>query len=783
MNIFQSLSARITISLALGLVLILFTCGWFIGSSIHDQAFSLVSKEKENVLALQAENAALPLWNLDYEQLRVIIHNIAEDDAVVYAYVLDEDNKKIDINAGHEISEADAAAFATINRPITFTNQDKEENLGTLSVVFDYSSVEEQVKHLTQLMGAIVSLLLVFLVTGVYFITRHMIKPLTRLSEQLDHFSDSDTSTQLEDVSHSKVTEVRRLFIALQEMGNRIKTNTKALKLSEQRSRGIIDGSVDTIITINERGLIQSFNVSGEKMFGYASTEVIGQNVKILMPDHYAKEHNGYLEKYHDTQQKNFIGTGREVPAQRKDGSIFPMRLAISEITLDEEKIFVGMISDITQAVADRDEIRRKSEAAEEAQKEVEILFDQAELAREKAEQANKAKSEFLANMSHELRTPLNSLLLLSEDLIENEEKNLTEEQIEDLDIIHSGGKNLLVLINDILDLSKVEAGKMNVNFDNVSLEFIKRNTNASFQHMADAKGLHFSINITKDAPTHIRSDSVRLEQILRNFLSNAIKFTREGAVTLDIYVPHDDQDMIAFAVTDSGIGIPSNKQGDIFQAFQQADGSTEREYGGTGLGLSISTQLADLLGGSISLKSTEGKGSTFTITLPQKQYGEEEGDTPAEDDTLKDITEVDREEEIMPESLYPTEDFTGKSLLIVDDDARNIFSISRILGKTGIDIHTAQTGNEALELLKNNLNINIILMDILMPEMDGLEVTKKIRQQDRLSQIPIIAVTSKDIDESKDICIEAGANAHISKPFDKEALFEIVSKFLKESV
>jgi hypothetical protein len=247
------------------------------------------------------------------------------------------------------------------------------------------------------------------------------------------------------------------------------------------------------------------------------------------------------------------------------------------------------------------------------------MLFFDAENSRKMAETASKTKSEFLANMSHELRTPLNSLLLLSQDLLENDEENLTSEQLEDVSVIYNGGKNLLTLINDILGLSKVEAGKMVAVVDEVAIETLMSNAKLSFGPVAEQKGLTLDIEASNDLPQTIRTDMTRLEQILRNFLSNALKFTHQGSVGLRNFVQDLMPDLIHFAVNDTGIGIPKDKVEAVFNAFEQVDGSTSREYGGTGLGLSICLELAALLGGKIQVESKQGKGSTFTLSIPME--------------------------------------------------------------------------------------------------------------------------------------------------------------------
>ncbi|MFQ5676983.1 MAG: ATP-binding protein, partial [bacterium] len=276
--------------------------------------------------------------------------------------------------------------------------------------------------------------------------------------------------------------------------------------------------------------------------------------------------------------------------------------------------------------------LEKQSEEIREKNRDLEKVRQEIERKAEELEISSKYKSEFLANMSHELRTPLNSLLLLARNLMENKEGALTEDQVESARIIYQSGNDLLALINEILDLSKIESGKMVLNIESFKIEEIAENMKSIFRHVAKDKGLSFKIKLDKKLPPAMRSDRQRLEQIVKNLISNALKFTETGSITVKFFRPPQSTDLsrcgldleqaIAIAVADTGIGIPEEKQMEIFEAFQQADGSTSRQYGGTGLGLSISRELAKLLGGEIQLVSAPGKGSTFTLYIRQDLAG-----------------------------------------------------------------------------------------------------------------------------------------------------------------
>lgn len=373
--------------------------------------------------------------------------------------------------------------------------------------------------------------------------------------------------------------------------------------------------------------------------------------------------------------------------------------------------------------------------------------------------------------MSHELRTPLNSLLILSKMLSENKDLNMTSEQVKFAQTIYSSGCDLLGLINEILDLSKVEAGKMPIVPKDVKVPEISEYLEHSFRPVANHKGLDFQIDMAEGVTSlMVNTDVTRVQQILKNLLSNAFKFTEKGKVTLKINrTKIKDESALKFSVIDTGIGIPKEKQNLIFEAFQQADGTTNRKYGGTGLGLTISRQIARLLGGSIEVESEAGKGSTFTFTLPI-QYKGQEG--------VLEIEENTEEETVVP-TLPQGANFNGKKILVVDDDMRNIFAITVILERQGMEVIYADNGRSGIDKLVENPDVDMILMDIMMPEMGGLEAIQEIRKMDEFSNLPIITLTAKAMKGDREKCLEAGATDYITKPVDTDNLLAVMNKWM----
>ncbi|MFF7341397.1 HAMP domain-containing protein [Streptomyces sp. NPDC008163] len=508
-------------------------------------------------------------------------------------------------------------------------------------------------------------------------------------------------------------------------------------------------------------------------------------------------------------------------------------------------------------------ELEEKAELLARQNRDIEVKNTEIEEARqvleERAEQlavSMRYKSEFLANMSHELRTPLNSLLILAKLLADNAEGNLSPKQVEFAETIHGAGSDLLQLINDILDLSKVEAGKMDVSPTRIALVQLVDYVEATFRPLTAEKGLDFSVRVSPELPATLHTDEQRLLQVLRNLLSNAVKFTDSGAVELVIRhagqeVPDAireqlleagslrdaDAELIAFSVTDTGIGIAASKMRVIFEAFKQADGTTSRKYGGTGLGLSISREIARLLGGEIHAASEPGRGSTFTLYLPlhpselppqgypQLAPGQADDQTAAIDGgrtpeagqvyvpeaaprrrrkalggaqqqpalpprpvpapapqpvpaVEPEAWTVGGEEE--PEQPRRTFRFGGEKVLIVDDDVRNVFALTSVLEQHGLTVLYAENGREGIEVLEQHDDVTVVLMDIMMPEMDGYATTSAIRRMPQFAELPIVALTAKAMKGDKEKALESGASDYVTKPVDPDHLLSVMEGYVR---
>ncbi|MHB1831765.1 MAG: response regulator, partial [Acidiferrobacteraceae bacterium] len=473
----------------------------------------------------------------------------------------------------------------------------------------------------------------------------------------------------------------------------------------------------------------------------------------------------------------------------------------IHRVFLDQLMVSIGVVLNIIGAGMRTEELLQELQRSnteleaqarelEDKAKLLQVKNQEVELAslslEEKAEQLaliSKYKSEFLANMSHELRTPLNSLLIMAKLLADNKDSNLSSKQIEFANTIYASGRDLLSLINEILDLSKVEAGKMNVVPSNVSLTDIAEYVERDFRAVAQQKDLDLLVQVGPDLPPYIYTDAQRLQQVLKNLLSNAFKFTDRGTIALTIDLARDGgvqwtnerlhlaEQVLKFSVKDTGIGISDAKQKLIFEAFQQVDATTSRRYGGTGLGLTISREISRLLGGEIHVWSAPGSGSVFTLYLPHPYRGVEQG---SEGFIAQEDPAV-----VVDQSLDVNIEFSGEKVLVVDDDVRNIFAITSVLENQKLKVLFAENGRDAIAMLDEEDDIRLVLMDLMMPEMDGYETTRAIRRRPRYKDLPVVAVTAKAMKGDREKCLEAGASEYITKPVDIGRLLSIISVYL----
>jgi len=413
--------------------------------------------------------------------------------------------------------------------------------------------------------------------------------------------------------------------------------------------------------------------------------------------------------------------------------------------------------------------LMKEKEAVEEINIEMQAATQEIVHKAKQLEHSNRYKTEFLANMSHELRTPLNSVLILSSLLRDNDTNNLNNDQIESLNIIHKSGNELLDLIEDILALSQLDTGKTQPFYQSHQLSDIFEPLCEKYASLAQEKSLMFKCVIDNNIPSEIIIDAQKVKQSISNILSNAIKFTSQGSVLLSA---NFDQtlDALIFSIEDTGIGISCAEVDGLFESFQQIDGSTSRAYGGVGLGLAIAKRMVNLVNGSISLKSQLGEGSVFTLRIPLNNVPSDSNVHPNIEKTITPGLETETK---------ITE--PKKQVLIVDDNSRNVFSLIQGLKRRNMKIFVAEDGQSALNKLAENPTIDIILMDIMMPMMDGNTAMKAIRQSGRHDDLPIIAITAKALLEDRDEALSSGATQCLSKPVDIHELNQLMDDYLQK--
>jgi PAS domain S-box-containing protein len=528
----------------------------------------------------------------------------------------------------------------------------------------------------------------------------------------------------------------------------------KHLVQMEARYRGLLEAAPDAMVVVNQAGAIVLLNVQAEKQFAYSRNELIGRKIKDIIPD-------GFAERMMAEALSQRIATRIELTGRRKDGSEFPVELMLSPPDSSEEVLVTAAIRDISERRHTEEALQRRSADLRMEVTERRRAAEEMRLAKDAADAANHAKSEFLANMSHEIRTPLNGVIGMTELALETE---LTAEQRDYLETAKLSADALLNLINDILDFSKIEADKIELEEVAFSLTDCVEGALKTMALRANQKGLELLCDIAVEVPHTVRGDPGRVRQVLLNLVGNALKFTEEGEVGIQVVVDaiEEKASILQFIVSDSGVGIAPEKLDMIFDSFNQADASTTRQFGGTGLGLTISRCLVRMMGGRVWVESELGAGSRFHFTL-------------------RLVTETNNA--AVTESLPAPVTLQGVKVLIVDDNGTNRLILHKMVERWGMNATSVSDGEQALSELSAAENANhaygLILTDMHMPRMDGFGLVGHLKDRVKFSTPTIMMLTSGGQLGDVARCEELGIAAYLIKPVRLAELREAVIRVL----
>jgi PAS domain S-box-containing protein len=574
---------------------------------------------------------------------------------------------------------------------------------------------------LTRMIGlALIVLAIGTLLVGL--VTARITKPLRELAQAADEVADGDYSRTVITPRRDEIGRVGRAFTA---MATDVKDTLEALRASEAHYRTIVEVALDCIITIDANGSVVEFNPAAEKTFGYQKRDVVGRELaELIVPPAYRDAHRRGLARYIATGERTLIGQRIEMTALRADGTEFPVEMAISAVPSGGPAVVTSVARDITERKRMED-LRLRTHLMEEQQ--------------HRMLETDRLKSEFLANMSHELRTPLNSIIGFADLMHKGKVGPVSVDHQEYLGDILTSGKHLLGLINDVLDLAKVESGKMDFRPELVDLTTVVNEVRDVLRGLAASQGLRLETEVDP-AVTAVVIDPARLKQILYNYLSNAIKFTPEGGRAL-LRITPEGPDMFRIDVEDTGVGIAAEDLGKLFVEFQQLDAGSAKQRQGTGLGLALIKRLVEAQGGQVAVRSTPGKGSIFSAILPRRAMMA----------TADEVNAV----------IKPP--VGNRTVLVVDDDPATLKLAEATLRELGYQPICKFNAEEALIAIKTNPPA-VVIVDLLMPRVDGFEFISRLRAFPAGREVPILVWTIKDVDGDERRRLRASTAAIVSK-------------------
>lgn len=644
------------------------------------------------------------------------------------------------VTIGANVHEFHKAATDT-GKKITDMATDFERRLAAQNVEtqrYLKESLRETTREITYS-----TMVMVFIVIMIaVWMASKLTKMITNMITGIRLFQSGDMDHRLAIETKDEVGQLAETF---NDMSDSIQALVEDLKAAEEKYRGFFENATEGIFRTTLDGKLINVNPAFARLFGYESSEEMLEKVDHIGEDLYANP-NRRMELI---EQLEKFGAVRdfEYEVKSQDGSTRFLRASCYLVNdADGEQYVEGISTDITE--------RR--------------LKEQAEVERESALAASKAKSVFLANMSHEIRTPMNALLGMADMLADTE---LDEDQREYVELFHKAGESLLKLLNEILDFSKVEAGQMVIETMPLDLAKLVSEVESIMSIQAASSSLVLRCRVSDEVSHNLLGDNLRVKQVLMNLVGNAVKFTDSGTVTIDVQKVSSTEttETVRFEVRDTGMGIEENKIREVFKSFTQADSSTTKKHGGSGLGLTIAKELVELMGGTITADSAPGIGTTFRfdLVLEKRLVGSE----PEESPVAAPVASDEKAEASAPGH--------GKRIMVVEDSESNLMLIEHYLKATDHTLTTCENGQVAVNAYKDDPSFDVILMDILMPVLDGIQATRKIREFEEaagLTPVPIIALTANAFAEDKQNCLDAGCSYYLAKPVRKADLIDLIN-------
>lgn len=714
-----------------------------------------ISNRAHSTGSLLASTLTDPVRTRDTEALRRHVNEVMAQPGIAYMRINGPDGLLLEAGAAEHLARPFDADFLVEDVDdgvfdVTYEIVQQGAVAGSVQLGVSTESIDRVMRaarHETATIAAIgMGMSLLFaLMLGNYFA-----RQLTGLRDATRRIASGDIGCQLAVAGSDELAQAANAFNTMsrklatlyaekQTALNGARQKSAELRESERRIQSVLDHALDAILTIDESGIIETFNPAAEGIFGYSADEAIGQSVNILMPEPHRSQHDDYMQAYMRTGEKHILGITREVVGRRKDGTVFPMELEVSDVQIRGRYLFVGIARDITERKRAEEELRRAKDTAVETAR---------------------SKFETIANVSQEIRAPVNNMLSTVNALLETD---LSQKQRECIADIHGSGDSLITIINDVLDFSKIEAGKLELQ----SIDFdLWRTVDVVYQRLkepAARKKVDFLYIMPYSVPSLLRGDPTRLRQLLYNLIDNAIKYTDQGEIVLSVDVQEatDDHTLLRFEIRDTGVGIAPSTQKRIFEIFTHPEGPIARRYESSGLGLIIARHLAEMMGGEIGVESQVGEGSVFWFTA-----------------------RLDRTTGVQPGPVVSYEELENRRALIVNPSDTARASLQNIVNEAGMHSCVVENGSQALEELcsaaERGHPYDVVITDHLMPGMSGLQLARTIRSDDRISSAHMIMVAATGYRGDSEEVQNAGIQAYLKAPVEKEQLWRCIASVLR---